>query len=191
MIYDSAVRLVAQRGYHGTSLRDIATSANLRISSVYYHYPSKQDILLAVIRRTMADLSAAVSTAIDTAGSDPSARLTAAIRAHILFHTARSAEAFIVDSEIRSLDPESLAEVVALRDAYEKLFLKILRAGRRSRAFHMGDETVTKNALLTALTGVADWYRIGGRLSPDRVADEVAELFLRSFCISGGGRGSR
>ena len=191
MIYDSAVRLVAQRGYHGTSLRDIAAGANLRISSVYYHYPSKQDILLAVIRRTMADLGTAVSEAIDAAVADATERLTAAIRAHILFHTARSAEAFIVDSEIRSLDPESLAEVIALRDAYEELFLGILRDGQKSGVFAMGDETVTKNALLTTMTGVADWYRTGGRLSPEKVADEVAELFLRSFGVSGGPPGNR
>ena len=189
MIYDSAVRLIAQRGYHGTSLRDIAAAANLRISSVYYHYPSKQDILLAVIRRTMTDLGAEVSAAIDAAGSEASSQLTAGIRAHILFHTARSAEAFITDSEIRSLDPDSLAEVIALRDAYEKLFLGVLRAGRKSSAFVMGDETVTKNALLTTMTGVADWYRAGGRLSPEKVADEVSQLFLRSF--SDGSRGSR
>jgi AcrR family transcriptional regulator len=172
---------MAERGYHGTSLRDIATAAGLRISSVYYHYPSKQDILLAVIRRTMDDLTTTVSHAVEAADEDPAAQLTAAIGAHILFHIDRRKEAFVTDSEIRSLDETSLAEVIGRRDEYDALFLRIMRAGRRSGAFTIGDETVTKNVLLTTMTSVADWYREEGRLSPTDIADEVAILFLRSF----------
>jgi AcrR family transcriptional regulator len=185
VIYGAAVRLMAERGYHGTSLRDIATAANLRISSVYYHYPSKQSMLLAIIRRTMADLTTEVTDAVAGAGADPVEQFKAAIAGHVRFHAHRREEAFITDTELRSLDAESLEEVLGLRDAYERIVTDILRFGRAAGVFEIGDETVVKNALFTSMTGVAAWYRPEGRLSADAIASEVAELFLRSLAPSG------
>jgi AcrR family transcriptional regulator len=191
VVYEAAVVLMARRGYHGTSLRDIANAANLRVSSVYYHYPSKQDILLAIVRRTMSDLTDKVSSAVVEAGDDPADQLAAAIGAHVLFHAQRPAEAFIADSEIRSLDPVSLSEVIALRDAYERIFLDALVLGHERGVMTLGDATIVKNAMLSATTGVATWYRDNSRLTPEQIAREMASLFLQGVGVTYDSRGRR
>ena len=63
-IYQAAVRLIFERGYHGTSLRAVAGEVGLQMASLYYYFPSKQDLLLQIMRHTMGDLTATVERAI-------------------------------------------------------------------------------------------------------------------------------
>ncbi|HEY3216173.1 MAG TPA: TetR/AcrR family transcriptional regulator [Candidatus Eisenbacteria bacterium] len=183
-IYNAAVRLIFERGYHGTSLRAVAGEVGLQMSSLYYYFPSKQDLLMQIMRRTMSDLMATVERAIAKA-ADPEGRLRAAIRAHILFHAKRREEAFVVDAELRALAPANYAAVVATRDRYERLFAEVLRDGAEQGQFRVPDAKLAVFALMAMCTGVAVWYRPHGRLSLERVADIYTDLFLRGVLAGG------
>src|SRR5262245_56233720 len=93
-IYDAAARLISERGYPGTSQRAIADAVGLQMSSLYYYFASKQDLLLEIMVRPMRDLISAVEQGVARAGKAPEPRLRAAIRGHILFHADRRQEAF-------------------------------------------------------------------------------------------------
>jgi len=177
VVYEAAVDLMAARGYHGTSLRDVARVVGVQMSSLYYYYPSKQDMLKAIMRRTMHDLHAFVEPAMQ-AESTPRTQLLAGIRAHVLFHAERGRETIITDSEIRALEGDNREEIIALRDRYSQLFTAILKAGKREGAFTFGDAHVATNALMTMCTGVATWYRPSGRRSLKQIADQLGQLFL-------------
>ncbi|MEV4091133.1 TetR/AcrR family transcriptional regulator [Streptosporangium saharense] len=177
LIYRAAVELMAARGYHGTTLRDVARAVGLQMSSIYYHFPSKQELLLAVMRRTTRDLRAAVEPPISAAGPVRE-RLGAGIRAHVLFHADRRLETLVTDSEIRALEGEGREEIVALRDAYDALFREVLETGLQEGAFSFEDPHVATNALMTMCAGVAVWYRPDGRTSLPRIADQFTRLYL-------------
>jgi AcrR family transcriptional regulator len=183
-IHQAAVRLIFERGYHGTSLRAVAGEVGLQMASLYYYFPSKQDLLLQIMRHTMGDLTATVERAI--AGAvDPEERLRAAIRAHILFHAERREEAFIVDAELRALAPANYAAVVETRDRYEQLFAEVLRDGAEQGRFRVPDAKLAVFGLMAMCTGVAVWYRSNGRLSLEQVADIYTDLFLRGVLAGG------
>jgi AcrR family transcriptional regulator len=183
-IYQAAVRLIFERGYHGTSLRAVAGEVGLQMASLYYYFPSKQDLLMQIMRHTMGDLTATVERAI--AGAvDPEERLRAAIRAHILFHAERREEAFVVDAELRALVPANYAAVVETRDRYEQLFAEVLRDGAEQGRFRVPDAKLAVFGLMALFTGVAVWYRPNGRLSLEQVADIYTDLFLRGVLAGG------
>jgi AcrR family transcriptional regulator len=177
-IYEAAVELISARGYHGTSQRAIADAVGLQMSSLYHYFASKHDLLLEIMVRPMRDLISAVDQAVAGAGQAPELRLRAAIRGHILFHADRRQEAFLLDSELRALEPAGRELVIKLRDQYEQIFTDILQQGAAAGVFDLPDIEITVFMLMAMCTGVATWYRPGGRLPLETIADIYTDLFL-------------
>jgi hypothetical protein len=67
------------------------------------------------------------------------------------------------------------------RDAYEGRFREVIRDGISVGAFHSTDPTIAATFVLTAINGIATWYRPDGRLSADAVADHYIDLALRAL----------
>jgi hypothetical protein len=72
--------------------------------------------------------------------------------------------------ELRNLTPENFARIAELRGRYEAILEQILRAGVAEGAMRIEDAKLTTLALIAMLTGVTNWYREGGRLDRDRIA---------------------
>jgi len=178
-ILRAATALFRARGYHGSSMRTLARGLRMEPASLYYHFPSKQDILFAILDRTLDDLLDGLRHAV-TAADDDRARLQAAVRFHVLFHVRRRQEAFLSHSELRSLTPANLRRVLAKRDEYEHVVRGLLATGVRAGGFQVADVKLTAMAILTMCTGVATWFSEGGRLAPESIADRYVEMILRS-----------
>jgi len=151
----------------------------MEAASLYYHFASKQDILFAILDRTLDGLLDGVGRAV-AAVDGPPARLRAAVRFHVLFHAHRQHEAFLSGSELRSLTQANLRLVLARRDEYERVFRGLLSVGARAGVFQVGDVRLTAMAILTMCTGVATWFSDRGRLAPESIADRYVEMILRS-----------
>ncbi|HLN06542.1 MAG TPA: TetR/AcrR family transcriptional regulator [Acidimicrobiales bacterium] len=181
-IYAAAVDLIFERGFHGTSLRAVAATVGLQMSSLYYHFASKQDLLIEIMSRSMQDLISAVEKAVSNhRGEGPTARLQAAIRGHILFHAGRRKEAFILDNEMRALEPAGRELVMKLRDQYEQIFAEVLAEGAEQGVFRFTDTRLALLALMAMCTGVAVWYRPDGRLPLEDIAESYTDLFFHGL----------
>jgi AcrR family transcriptional regulator len=178
VVVDAAVRNFADYGYHGTSVRDIARDADVTVASIYHHFASKQEILQDVMARTMTDLISLTASALRTAGPSASERLVALMRAWILFHTTHQADAFIGASELRSLDSAGRARVVGLRDEQERMFRDVVEAGVAAGEFTTPYPLEASRAVINMGYSVASWYRPGGDVSPEEMADRYCELAL-------------
>ena len=77
-----SARLFAKGGFEATSMRDIAARAGMLAGSMYYHFPSKNDLIAAVYEAGVAEIGAAVDEALDEARG-PWPRLEAACVAHL------------------------------------------------------------------------------------------------------------
>lgn len=176
-VYDEMVRSVYERGYHATSLRQVSKAVGIQMASIYYHYPSKQHLLFEIMVQTMEDLTEAVETSIADAGADVVAQLESAIAAHIAFHTERRREAYIADSELRSLEESSRKKVTAMRDRYERFFAELLERGSREGEFEVSDAPLAVKALMAMCTEVSVWYRPGGRLTLSDIIYTYTRLF--------------
>jgi AcrR family transcriptional regulator len=187
-ILRAATALFRARGYHGTSMRTLARGLRMEAASLYYHFPSKQEILFAILDRTLDDLREGLGRAVATADGHEE-RLRAAVRFHVLFHARRRHEAFLSHSELRSLTAANLRRVLAKRDEYEHTLRGLLTAGVRAGVFQVPDVKLTAMAVLTMCTGVATWFSEGGRLAPESIADRYVEMIVRS--VERRGKGPR
>jgi AcrR family transcriptional regulator len=168
---------MCELGYHGTSTRAIAKAVGIESSSLYYHYPSKQHVLVDIMTHNMRDLIADVEAAV-AQQREPAGRLRAAILAHVRFECRQRMQSFVSDSEIRALEPANRAAVVELRDQYERIFERILKEGLAAGQFAVDDIRLTVMALMALCTGVSTWYQPDGRLGPDEIADRYVALAL-------------
>ena len=177
-IRQAAIALFRARGYHGTSVRELAQIVRIEAASLYYHFPSKQKILFDVFNRTMDDLLEGLRRAL-TRGASPEERLRAIVHFHVRFHVERQDEAFISHSELRSLTGSNLRRIIAKRDRYERTVRKLLSAGVRAGIFHISDVRLATIAILMMCSGVSDWFTERGRLDAATVADRYADMVLR------------
>src|ERR1700712_2128331 len=102
-VRDAALTLFAERGYHGTSMKDIAGARQLSAPSLYNHVSAKQEILRDVMSETMTSLIKIVKSAIAGA-EEPVERLRRAAEAHVRFHARHPREVRVGNHEIAALE---------------------------------------------------------------------------------------
>jgi len=181
-IDEVASGLFHANGYAATSVRDIAKALDIQAASMYAHVASKEDVLWSIVDRAAAAFEGAAEAALSDAGqADPVDRLAALVEAHVEVITADPARSSVFVTEWRHLSPERRATIAARRDAYESRFRGAIEDGIAIGAFRPTDATVAAAFVLTALNGIATWYRPDGRLSPDRIADHFVDLSLRAL----------
>ncbi|MGH9103371.1 MAG: TetR/AcrR family transcriptional regulator [Acidimicrobiales bacterium] len=175
---EAALTLFAERGYHGTTMNDIARALGIRAPSLYNHVRSKQDILREIMVSTTKALMAGYERA--TAGTDdPEAALRRAIEDFVRHHAGHHREALIGNREMSSLDEGTRAWVAAQRRAYAEGICGLIERGRARGSFDTSSPRLAAFAMLEMGVSVARWFRGDGRLSADEIAAEYAELAVR------------
>jgi AcrR family transcriptional regulator len=183
----AALEAFGAQGYHGTSVRDIVRRADVTIAALYYHFETKHQILYHIMRGAMEELIRQTEEALAAAGDDPVAQLGAVVRAHAAYHTAHQSEAFVGNTELRSLQPEARAHIVALRDRQQAIFEQVIARGSRLGAFAPTDQKEAVRAILAMCTAIATWYQEGDGLTPDEIASRYVEIAAR---VVGGSNGA-
>jgi Transcriptional regulator len=181
-IEDAASTLFRERGYAATSVRDIAHALDMQGGSLYAHVASKEDMLWAIVVRAADRFNAEVGP---IAESDRTAarKLRKMIRAHLAVVTSAQKDAAVFLDEWRFLSEERRAQIAARRDDYEALFRRAIADGVASGEFGRVDPALTAMVILSALNGIATWYRPDGSLTPATIADRHADLFLRALTL--------
>jgi AcrR family transcriptional regulator len=178
-IDDVATALFRERGYAATSVREIARALDLRGASLYAHVASKEDVLWSIVDQTAARFEDAADAAAGAEGS-AEARLVGLLRTHVGVITGDPGAAVVFVHEWRQLNGHRRAEVLARRDRYEGRFRDLIRAGVDSGEFEPGDAGLIATFILSALNGIATWYRPDGRMSPEKIVETYADLALRA-----------
>ena len=177
-----ASELFHANGYAATSVRDIAKALDIQAASMYAHVASKEDVLWSIVDGAATAFERAADQAVaDTGSGDPVDRLAALVEAHVEVVTSDPERSSVFVTEWRHLSPDRRAAIGARRDDYERRFRELIREGIAIGAFGRTDEALAATFILTALNGIAAWYRPDGRLSADRIADHYVDLALRSL----------
>jgi AcrR family transcriptional regulator len=188
-ILEAATLLFYEKGYHGTSMREVAAAVGIKAASLYNHFPGKEDLLFRIAYGTMAELLEGGLAAIapyETARE----RLRALVVWHVVYHAERRFEARVADEQLHALGPERRSEAVRIRDEYTGLFKDILRAGRADDGWTVPSTSVVTFGIGGMCTFVDTWYREDGPLSAAEIAEMYADLVLRAL-ESGGHDSSR
>jgi AcrR family transcriptional regulator len=178
-IRHEATVLFYEKGYHATTMREIAAQVGMKAGSLYNHYPSKQNILFEIASETMLELLRAARDAV-ASESTPEARLRKLVQRHVEYHAARRLQAKVADDQLNGLEPENRAKAIQIRDEYEALVKSVIQDGRDTAGWAVADVSIVTFAVLTMATGVGTWYRENGPATPQQIADIYAGLILRA-----------
>lgn len=168
-MHRAALALFAARGFEGTGIRRIAEDAGITVASLYHYVGTKEDLLERMMQQSMTALLEPAQRLTATAVS-PAALVAGLVDLHVRRHAQESQICLVGDTEIRSLSEESRARVVALRDAYQAIWVRAVADGAAAGEFTVPDVPLATMALLQMCTGVAHWYRPAGRLSLDQLS---------------------
>ncbi len=173
-LLDTAAAMFAAKGYDGTSIRSITGAVGMLPGSIYYHFPSKEDLLLAVYRKGVAQFEEAIDAALAHSNGEPWQVLEAACAAHLSILLNGGPYARIVSPEfVRSFPPAMVPMLNAERDRYERHFEKLIAALPLNPAT---DRWLFKVALFGSLNWSQTWYRQGRYTPADLAAAFIAIL---------------
>ncbi len=179
-IHTAAAQIFSQKGYHATSMQDIAEAVGRKKASLYHHIASKQEILLAVLDQALDLVIEQVSKAIEADAPLPE-KLRLAMRTYLQTLAEDGELAAVLLLEHRSLSPGLHSRHLPRRDRFERLWRDVIEEGVNSGAFECDDPAQAARALLGLMNWTITWYRPDGPLTPVQIADQFVDLLLRGL----------
>ena len=166
-----AARVFAEKGYHSTTMRDLATASGMSLAGMYYYTRGKEDLLALVQERCFTRVLAGAEAAVAVA-TDPADRLQAFSRQHVTFFARHMAE-------MKVLSHEPARGVAAIKRRYVDLLERLLKdAAPDEKAV---DRSAAAYVLFGMMNWIYNWYDPAGEIDPRRLADLIAGIFLGGF----------
>jgi len=174
-ILHAALRAFRDKGYHATTLDDIAEHLGVRKTALYHYFPDKEALLHECHRESLQELDRIMREAsrLDSA----SEKLGHVIREHIRVMTD-TLQGSPLAFEVRSFSPERKKEMIGGRDRYERALRRIIDQGIRDGEFRKVDSKIAAFAVLGAINWIARWYRPEGELHAPELGAEFAEMLM-------------
>lgn len=177
-VLEAALTLFASRGYHGTSLKDVAQAVGLRAPSLYNHIEAKSDLLVEIVFDTLTHVGADLEEAI-AAHADLHDRLYAATYVYALRHAVHRREALVVNQDARHLPEHDLSRAQSMRRHQERQFRQIISHGVAAGLFEVPSPKLASFAIREMCVSAARWFHEGGDFTADDVASNYAVQALR------------
>lgn len=177
-LLQAAVTAFAERGFHGTSTRDIAAAAGMSPAAVYVHYRSKEE-LLDQIARTGHELTLALVRNAVATHDAPADQLVTAVRDFAAHHARTHAGARVVNYELAALSPDNAGAILELRRQISAELRSVVERGIADGSFDCPDPRLTATALLSLGIDIARWYRDDHSLTPEELGEAYAAMALR------------
>lgn len=190
----AAADVLQQNGYESTTMKDIAAQVNLTAASLYHHFKNKDTLLLAVLEGGLAHVYHQLEPLANAPDCTPSEKLREMTKQHVLNVTRNPAVGAAMVFEIRSLmsmkaaiedENDEFAQrrqsFFDLRDKFEALFRHIVREGVEAGTFREVDPAIFTKMMLGAQNWVGVWYKEGGRLTGEDIAEMIADNFLAAL----------
>ena len=179
-LLDAAANRFARQGYRETTVREIAADVEMLPGSVYYHFPSKEHLLLEVYREGVERLCARVDAAVDSAGDDPWNRLERVLIAHLETVLDQSDYARVLIRVLPDSLPDIAEQLRAMRDAYEQRFVDVIDSLDLPDS---ADRTMLRLFLLGAANWAEIWYQ-PDRSSPAEIARRFTTMLRQPLDVN-------
>lgn len=177
-LLQAAATLFKEKGYERTTVRDLGKAVGIQSGSLFHHYPNKEAILRAVMEETII-LNTELMKAALAQASNPEDKVLALIRCELNSILGKTSAAMtVLVYEWRSLKEESQLEILKLRDAYENLWISTLTEAKEIGSVVI-DPAVLRRLLTGALSWTVNWYRQGGDLTIEQLAQMALSLAIK------------
>jgi TetR/AcrR family transcriptional regulator, cholesterol catabolism regulator len=170
-----AARLFAQKGYHGTSIGDLAEAMGVQKGSLYAHIEGKEDLLYETMREGASAFHGVLDAIPETLSATEKLRLV--LRGHLRLVAAQLEVATVFVQEWKYLEGDRLEEIVGERRRYEERIRELFREGREHGELRSDlDEGAAALVFLSAANWAYTWLREGA--DTDALADRFYALLV-------------
>lgn len=183
-LMDSATRLFREKGYDSTSLKDLAVAVGVSPSAMYWYFPSKNDLLYSVIKRTLDRFEHGMSLALAKVDDAPPSQLSAFVRYYVETQLSGSSEVAAysyVYATGHMLDHLPESNRAELRDIERRIFRFVrgtIEQGDVQGIFSAEHAGTAALAIIGMCEHVQTWFRAEGKSTAEEVADRYANLAL-------------
>jgi AcrR family transcriptional regulator len=185
----AAARAFNARGYHNTSIDDIAAALEVSKPTIYYYVANKEQLLLECFLAGLEQIRAALRTATE------SRRSAREQLDDVMRHYARAIAGeygwCMVRAEDQDLSHESSVRIRALKSEIDQGLRRLLKCGMREGSITHCDAKIAAFAIAGALNWIAHWFRANRGMSADEVAEAFVDFFNRGLLPRPGGRAAR
>ncbi|UOF91850.1 TetR/AcrR family transcriptional regulator [Fodinisporobacter ferrooxydans] len=179
-IAQAAIRLFEKKGYHATSVQDIADEVGLQKGSLYHYISSKEDLLMQITHQAINGFNRNLEKIMNLQ-LPVREKFILAFESHLNSLTSNMSMAIVLLREAFSLGEHQHSVIQQATDQYLDLWCRILDEGLASGEFHHTNSRLTALSILGSLNWVYRWYDSNKRLSPNELAREFANIFLRGI----------
>ncbi len=177
-IYQVIARLFAYRGYHSTSMREIARELGMNQSSLYHYFASKQDILFTLMNDAMDDVLAILEE-ISSTGLLPEDRLNRVLSFYTQYYAGDQERLILLINEMNSLNEEYRSILVGKQRRYVQLIKSILEELASQGKIKQIDPAIATFAFFGMVHYTIKWYHKDGPVSLEQLANAFVEIFTK------------
>lgn len=181
-----AARLFAVRGYHSTSVRDIARELGMNQSSLYHYFRSKEEILFKLMNDAM-DEALETLEGISASNLSPEERLLKVLGFYTRYYTKEQERETLLVNEMNSLGEAPRAVLIEKQRRYVSLIRSMLDDLKALGLMKDIHPTVAAFAFFGMVHYTIKWYRRDGEIDVDGLADSYVEIFTRGILKPKGG----
>ncbi|WP_086592011.1 TetR/AcrR family transcriptional regulator [Hymenobacter crusticola] len=180
LILDEAAKLFKERGFAGTSMRDLGAQVGMEAASMYNHINSKDEIL-ETICFYVSNTYISHLTEIENTADSYVDKIKALIRLHIRLMVEDGAAVSVGNNDWKYLTGNKLAEFKEARKRYERGFATLIEEGIAAGEFQPVNVSVALFTILSAVRWVELWYRPGRGVSPEELEENIMTILLNGL----------
>ncbi|MFC4024051.1 TetR/AcrR family transcriptional regulator [Oceanobacillus longus] len=177
-IIQSALSIISEKGYHATTMEDIAAKLLMTKGSVYYYFKDKQDLLFEsqkmLLEQSIANIEKVVFEDLP-----PVEKLDATMIIHMEYLISERTGFTMGARPEQLFAEEQLNDILELREKYSKYFDDLIKQGIEDGEFMEIDIRLVRNIILGAMNYMIDWYSPKGSKSKSELAEAISNYLLR------------
>lgn len=174
----SALSIIEEKGYHATTMEDIASKLLMTKGSVYYYFKDKQDLLFQSQKMLLTQCITNIEE-IRAKDLDISEKLRKIMVVHIEYLITERTGFAMGSKPEQFFSGDQLKGILQLRDQYSKHIDDILQEGIAEDVFTAVDIKIVRNIILGAMNWVIEWYSPTGVKDKTELAESIADYLLR------------
>lgn len=190
-VLDTAAKIFAEKGYGGTSLKDVASNMGISRAGLYYHFPTKEALLEALIEEVTVSSQRQSSAIAERAELEPEEALRIVTQTHARWILEHGTLFKVVDRSEAELPPRLLDLHSTAKRAVLDNFTRIIDRGVDRGLFKPIDARVAAFTIIGMCSWTAWWFKTGGKQSVDEVVETISAMAVSSLARSDpGGSGT-
>jgi AcrR family transcriptional regulator len=181
----AAAQIFSEKGFHATSMQDIAEAVNIKKASLYHHIESKQELLVDLLDQSLYLLIEMMQNVTDLS-LPPEVKLRRAISEYFETLVEYREISTVMLLEHRSLEPKYRTRHIPLRDRFEQLWRGIIVQGIEEGVFACEHPGLVVKELMGVINWTIMWYKPSGPLSSAEIAEHCSDVFINGLCVRNG-----